>query len=129
MVVSVAGFRPHEQSWATMTRATWRGAVIADSDDVEVVDGYTHFPADTVDHRYRRASSHHTTCPWKGTASYFDVVVDDHVNAKAAWRYPQPSDRAAPLVAGRIGLWRGVKIERDHGDERPIRVARLFGRR
>lgn len=109
-------------------RAVWRDTVIAESDDTTVVDGYTYFPADTVDERYLRSSSRHTTCPWKGTASYFDVVVDDHVNAGAAWTYPQPSDRAAPLVGGRIGFWRGVKIERGDGEQRPGRLARLLGR-
>ncbi len=110
-------------------RAVWQDAVIAESDDTTVVDGYTYFPADDVDERYLRSSSHHTTCPWKGTASYFDIVVDDHVNAGAAWTYPQPSDRAAPLVGGRVGFWRGVKIQRDDGEQRPGRLARLLRRR
>ena len=98
-----------------------------------MVDGYTYFPADAVDDRFLRLSSRHTTCPWKGTASYFDIVVDDHVNAGAAWTYPQPSDRAAPLVGGRIGFWRGVKIERGDanggsGEHRGL-LSRLTGRR
>lgn len=96
-------------------RATWQGAVIADSDDIEVVDGYTYFPLTTVDERYLRPSDRQTTCPWKGTATYFDVVVDDHVNAGAAWTYPAPTSRAAPLVGGRIGFWRGVRIDCGEG--------------
>lgn len=87
--------------------------VLAESDDVEVVDGYTYFPVDAVDQQHLQPSTHRTTCPWKGTASYFDVVVDGAVNPHAAWTYPQPSDRAAPLIAGRIAFWRGVQIERD----------------
>ena len=109
-------------------RAVWRDAVIAESDDTTVVDGYTYFPVDAVEQRYLRPSSRTTTCPWKGTATYFDVVVDDQVNAGAAWTYPQPSNRAAPLVGGRIGFWRGVKIDRGDGEPRPGRLARLLGR-
>lgn len=115
-----------------MTRAIWNGAVIAESDDVEVVDGYTYFPADAVNGEHLQPSDHHTVCPWKGTASYYDVVVDGEVNRAAAWYYPNPSHRAAPLVAGRIGFWRGVRIERDAGDgsaEHRGLFSRLTGRR
>lgn len=114
-----------------MPRAVWNGAVIAESDDVEVVDRYTYFPADAVDHRYLRATELHTVCPWKGTADYYDVVVDGETNVGAAWYYPEPSPKAAPLVGGRIGFWRGVKIERDaeaDGEHRGL-LSRLAGRR
>lgn len=94
-----------------MPRAVWNGAVIADSDDVEVVDGYTYFPSDAVDDRYLNRSDHHSVCAWKGMADYYDVVVDGAVNPAAAWEYADPSERAAPLVRGRIGFWRGVVIE------------------
>lgn len=94
-----------------MPKAVWNGVVIAESDDVEVVDGYSYFPAEAVDRRYLQPSDHRTRCPWKGTASYYDVVVDGEVNRAAAWHYADPSPRAAPLVGGRIGFWRGVKIE------------------
>jgi uncharacterized protein (DUF427 family) len=114
-----------------MPRAVWNGAVIAESDDVEVVDGYTYFPAETVARDHLRPSDHHTVCPWKGTASYYDVVVDGEVNLAAAWYYPDPNPRAAPLVGGRIGFWRGVRIDR--GDDADARrggiFARLAGRR
>lgn len=96
-----------------MPRAMWNGIVIAESTDVEVVDGYTYFPGDAVDSKYLEPSEHHSVCGWKGTASYYDVVVDGEVNAAAAWHYPDPSEKAAPLVGGRIGFWRGVQIERD----------------
>jgi uncharacterized protein (DUF427 family) len=110
-------------------RATWRGTGIAGSEDTTVVDGHTYFPVDAVDRQYLRSSGRRTACPWKGTASYFDVVVGDHVNGGAAWTYPQPSDRAGPLVGGRIGFWRGVKIARGDGEQHRSRLARLLGRR
>ncbi len=99
-----------------MPKAVWNAKVIADSDDVEVVEGYTYFPADAVEQQYLRPSDHRSVCPWKGTASYYDVVVDGAVNPAAAWCYPKPSRRAAPPVGGRIAFWRGVTIEGDSDD-------------
>lgn len=100
-----------------MAKAAWKGTVIAASDDVSVVDGYSYFPAEAVDRRYLQHSDHRSLCPWKGTARYYDVVVDGEVNRAAAWYYPNPSRRAAPLVGGRIGFRRGVKTERDDAPE------------
>ncbi|MGI9119859.1 MAG: DUF427 domain-containing protein [Acidimicrobiales bacterium] len=114
-----------------MPRGVWNGAEIAESDAVEVVDGYSYFPADAVDHDRLRPSDHHSVCPWKGTASYYVVVVDGEVNAAAALYYPGRSPRAKPLVGGRIGFWRGVKIERDADADAEHRglLSRLAGRR
>lgn len=112
-----------------MARAIWNGAVIAASDDVEVVDGYTYFPPDAVDRSRLVESDHRSVCPWKGTASYYDVVVDGEVSRAAAWHYPDPSRRATPLVGGRIAFWHGVTIDRgDHeGGHRGL-LARLADR-
>ena len=112
-----------------MPRAVWNGAVIADSDNVEVVDGYTYFPSEAVDHRHLQRSDHRSVCPWKGTADYYDVVVAGEVNPAAAWEYPEPSDRAAPLVSGRIAFWRGVTIERHHATGRRGVLEHLTSRR
>jgi uncharacterized protein (DUF427 family) len=90
-------------------KATWNGATIAESDDTVVVEGNHYFPASAVDEAHLRASSTHTTCPWKGVASYYDVVVGDAVNKDAAWYYPEPSE-AAREIRGRIAFWRGVKV-------------------
>ena len=92
-----------------MPKAIWNHAVIADSPETQVVDGYTYFPPDAVDRRYLRASDRHTTCAWKGTASYHDLVVGDAVNPGAAWYYPTPKE-AARHLAGWIGFWKGVEI-------------------
>jgi uncharacterized protein (DUF427 family) len=91
-------------------RAVWRGEVIAASDRTQVVDGYTYFPAEAIVPGRLREVTHTTACAWKGTASYFDVVVGDAVNAGAAWTYATPKPAAAHL-AGWIGFWRGVEIE------------------
>ncbi|APA66970.1 MULTISPECIES: DUF427 domain-containing protein [unclassified Janthinobacterium] len=96
-----------------MPTASWNGAVIAQTADaqVQVVENNVYFPLSSVRQDYLRPSSHTTVCPWKGTASYYDVVVDGAVNANAAWYYPQPKD-AARQIAGHVAFWRGISVER-----------------
>jgi uncharacterized protein (DUF427 family) len=91
-------------------KATWNGAVLAESDETIVVEGNHYFPADAVRREHFRESRTHTTCPWKGEASYYDVVVDGEVNRDAAWFYPQPKE-AAREIEGRVAFWRGVKVD------------------
>lgn len=93
-----------------MPRATWKGAVIAESDDAVVVDGYTYFPRDAVHPELLAPSDHTSVCPWKGQASYYAVVVDGQRNPDAAWEYRDPKPAAA-AVRDRIAFWRGVRIE------------------
>lgn len=93
-----------------MPRAVWNGAVIAESPTTIVVEGNHYFPPESVRREYLRDSQTHTVCPWKGTASYYDVVVDGQVNRDAAWYYPTPKE-AARQIAGYIAFWRGVRIE------------------
>ena len=93
-----------------MARAVWNGAVIAESPDTVVVEGNHYFPPDSVKRDYLRGSDTHTVCPWKGTASYYDIVVGDAINKDAAWYYPETKD-AARHVAGRVAFWKGVKVE------------------
>jgi uncharacterized protein (DUF427 family) len=92
-----------------MAKATWRGATIADSDDTVVVEGNHYFPADAVRSEYLRPSSTHTVCPWKGTASYYTLVVDGAENADAAWYYPETKPKA-DHIRGRVAFWRGVEV-------------------
>lgn len=92
-----------------MTRASWNDAVIAESVDTVIVEGNHYFPESAVDRAHLRSSTTHTVCPWKGTASYYDVVVGDAVNKDAAWYYPTPKD-AAMQIAGRIAFWKGVQV-------------------
>ena len=94
-----------------MARATWNGAVIAESDRTVEVEGNQYFPIDAVRREMLRDSGTHTTCPWKGVASYYDVVVDGQVNKDAAWYYPTPKD-AARQIAGHVAFWHGVRVER-----------------
>ena len=90
-------------------RALWKNVVLAESDDTVVVEGNHYFPAGSLKREYFRDSDHHSICPWKGTASYMDVVVGDEVNAKAAWYYPTPSEQATQ-IKDRMAFWRGVEV-------------------
>ncbi|HUE39545.1 MAG TPA: DUF427 domain-containing protein [Candidatus Binatia bacterium] len=93
-----------------MPKATWNGAVLAESERCEVVEGNQYFPPDSARREYLRESSYHTTCPWKGVASYYDVVVDGQTNKDAAWYYPEPKP-AASNIKGYVAFWRGVKVD------------------
>ncbi|GAB2824822.1 DUF427 domain-containing protein [Actinocorallia aurea] len=90
-------------------RAMWKGQVIADSDDTVIVEGNHYFPVESV-RAELRASDTHTVCPWKGTASYYHVVVDGEVNEDAAWYYPEPSEKARE-IRGRVAFWKGVQVD------------------
>jgi uncharacterized protein (DUF427 family) len=92
-----------------MVRASWNGAVIAESDDTVVVEGNHYFPPDTVDFDLLRPSDTTTMCPWKGIAHYFHVVVNGDENVDAAWYYPEPKREAAE-IRDRIAFWRGVRV-------------------
>ena len=91
-------------------KATWNGTVVAQSDDTVVVEGNHYFPADAVDESLLRPSDTHTVCPWKGTASYWNLEVDGATNADAVWYYPEPKPDAK-AVRDRVAFWKGVKIE------------------
>ena len=91
-------------------RATWNYTVLAESSDTVVVEGNQYFPLADVRMQLLRSSDSHTTCHWKGVASYYDVVIGDKVNRDAAWYYPSPST-AADRIKGRVAFWHGVKVD------------------
>lgn len=93
-----------------MPKAIWNDTVIAESDRCEVVEGNQYFPPDAVKQQYLKPSDYHTTCPWKGLASYYDVEVDGQVNKDAAWYYPATKERAKN-IEGYVAFWKGVKVE------------------
>lgn len=90
-------------------KATWKDAVLAESGDTVVVEGNHYFPAESINPAYFKESNTHTLCPWKGEASYYDVVVDGEINKDAAWYYPGPKE-AAVAIKGRVAFWRGVWV-------------------
>jgi uncharacterized protein (DUF427 family) len=93
-----------------MARALWNGVVLAESDDIIIVEGNHYFPPDALNREYFEESETHTVCPWKGVASYTNIRVNGHVNKDAAWTYPAPK-AAADKIAGYYAFWRGVMVE------------------
>jgi uncharacterized protein (DUF427 family) len=89
--------------------ASWNGATIAHSDDTVVVEGNHYFPLDSVGADHLSPSGTTSICPWKGTASYYTVVVDGKENTDAAWYYPDPKPEAEQ-IRGRVAFWKGVEV-------------------
>ena len=92
-----------------MATAVWNGTVIADSDDTVVVEGNHYFPRSSVVGDYLRPSDTHSTCPWKGEASYLSLEVNGESNPDAAWYYPAPKPAAAEIT-DRLAFWKGVEV-------------------
>ncbi|WP_218943652.1 DUF427 domain-containing protein [Exilibacterium tricleocarpae] len=90
-------------------RAIWNGAVIAASDDTEVVEGNHYFPPESLNREFLQLSDTQTVCGWKGTASYYTVVVNGKQNPDAAWFYPEPK-QAAEQITDYVAFWRGVDV-------------------
>jgi uncharacterized protein (DUF427 family) len=90
-----------------MAKAIWNGQTLAESDKVETVEGNIYFPEECVNRAYLRPSSSSSTCPSKGRARYYTVLVDGHLDA--AWYYPDPKP-AAKSVKHHVAFWRGVEI-------------------
>ena len=90
-------------------KAIWNDKVLAESEDTVVVERNHYFPASSVDSTLLQPSDKTSVCPWKGTASYHDVVVDGEVNKDAAWYFPEPKPKAEE-IRDRIAFWRGVEV-------------------
>jgi uncharacterized protein (DUF427 family) len=93
-----------------MPKATWNGAVLAESNRTQIVEGNHYFPPESLSWEFFRESDTHTECAWKGTASYFDIVVDGQTNEDAAWYYPAPKP-AAQNIKAHVAFWNGVTVE------------------
>lgn len=96
-----------------MPKASWNGETLAEAplDQCEVVEENIYFPPQSIKEGFFQKSGTNTVCPWKGTASYYNVVVDGKVNADAAWYYPTPKE-AAKNITGYVAFWKGVKVEK-----------------
>ena len=90
-------------------KASWENTIIAESNDTIVVENNHYFPPDSIKKDCLTPSVTHSTCPWKGLASYYNVQVGDKVNPDAAWFYPEPKD-AAKQIKNYVAFWRGVKV-------------------
>lgn len=92
-------------------KATWNGKILAESDDTIVIEGNHYFPEDSIRKEFFANSNTHTTCPWKGLASYYSLKVDGKENPDAAWYYPEPKE-AAKVIKGRVAFWKGVEVSK-----------------
>ncbi len=92
-------------------QATWNGVILAESDQTRIVEGNHYFPPDAIRPEFFQTSSKHTTCPWKGEASYYDLVVDGQTNPGGAWYYPAPKP-AAKQIENYIAFWQGVRVSK-----------------
>lgn len=90
-------------------KAIWNGQVVAESDDTVVIEGNHYFPLESIKRDFFVASDTHTFCPWKGTASYYSLMVDQMKNQDAAWFYPEPKE-AAKVIKDRVAFWKGVEV-------------------
>lgn len=90
-------------------KAVWNNQVIAESNDTIVVENNHYFPAHSINKQFFEESDTHTTCPWKGLASYYNVVVNNQTNADAAWYYPNTKP-AADNIKGYVAFWKGVQV-------------------
>ncbi len=102
--------RSHKNPESTRRRAVWNGAVLAESDDIVHLEGNDYFPAESLRTEHFQKSRAHSLCPWKGLASYSDVIVDGAVLPQAAWYYPHPTPLARK-IKGRVAFWAGVEVE------------------
>lgn len=90
-------------------KAIWENTILAESERTVVIAGNHYFPPDSFRNEYFLPSDKHTTCAWKGTASYYHIRVADRTNADAAWYYPKPK-KAAQSIKDYVAFWRGVRI-------------------
>jgi len=93
-----------------MPKAIWNGMTLAESNEGQVVEGNYYFPPQSIKREHFQPSMTHTTCPWKGEASYYDIVADGKVNKDAAWYYSSPKE-AAKYIAGYVAFWKGVQVD------------------
>ena len=92
-------------------KAIWNGKVLAESDQCKIVEGNYYFSPDSIKKEFFRPTNTHSTCPWKGEANYYDIVVTDKVNKDAAWYYPEPK-KEAEEIKGYVAFWKGVEIKK-----------------
>ena len=95
-----------------MIKAVWNNTILAEAEKAVHVEGNAYFPAESVHFEYLKKTETHTECPWKGLASYYDVVVGSKVNHDAAWVYEEPKPKAN-RIKGHIAFWKGVEVIRE----------------
>lgn len=101
--------QPFNPASETRMKAIWKGATIAESEDTVVLEGNHYFPPESLNRDFVVFSNHRSSCPWKGQAHYYSLLVDGDMNTDAAWYYPEPTE-AAQSIKGRVAFWKGVQV-------------------
>lgn len=91
-------------------KAIWNNRVIAETEETVIIENNHYFPPAAINEKYFTKSLTHTTCPWKGEASYYSIEVDGKINKDAAWYYPDPKP-AADAIKNHVAFWKGVEIK------------------
>ncbi len=91
-------------------QAIWNNTVIAESNDTVLVEGNHYFPASSLKREFVTFSNHKTSCPWKGQASYYSLMVNGELNTDAVWYYADPKPEAES-IRDRVAFWKGVKVQ------------------
>lgn len=92
-------------------KAIWNGVVIAESEDTVIIENNHYFPEESIKKEYFKESDTHTSCAWKGVASYYSVQVDGETNDDAAWYYPETSE-LVKNIKGYVAFWKGVEVSK-----------------
>jgi len=90
-------------------KAIWNGQVIAESNECINIENNQYFPLSAIKMEFLQKTETQTTCPWKGEASYYNIVVDGEINEDAAWFYKEPKT-AAKHIKNYIAFWKSIKI-------------------
>ena len=90
-------------------KAIWNDVTLAESDETISIEGNHYFPPESIKKEYFKQSDYHTACPWKGEASYYNIIVDEEMNSDSAWFYPDPKE-AAKEIKDYVAFWKGVKV-------------------
>ena len=91
-------------------KAVWNGQILAESNDTVIIENNHYFPNESVNMEFFSKSDTNTICPWKGTASYYNLIVNSEENTDAAWYYPEPKD-AAKRIKNYVAFWKGVEVK------------------
>lgn len=95
-------------------KATWNNQIVAESEETIVIEANHYFPLESVSTEFLQKNEYTTECVWKGTASYYDVVVDGEINENAAWYYLQPKEGSIERVGqdftNYVAFWKGVIV-------------------
>ena len=91
-------------------KAIWNNKVIAESNQTVIIENNHYFPHESIKKEYFKNSDTHSTCPWKGKASYYNIVVDEKQNKDAAWFYPEASSKAKS-IENHVAFWKGVEVQ------------------